>query len=264
MNVIDRAKDGNLQVFKKYVVERKDAKGDAHELNFKYITRICFLDGSIETPLPESAALRLRFFLIEFSCLYRTAGGKCVTPSTMKGYIASIQRCLRGMGVQCALFSGHVFKDPHKGLVAALDNCFAKQLREGHVSRSHNTISLADLKNIFMHLNETSNTPTGYAHRLIVSVGVCTGLRPGALHLLKIGQVRKQKLKDEDCYVIHEIQGGVEGQSETAGSGLKNVGVRPLTIPIPNRSYFSDSPVNFFAIIDEYMHIRQSLMTASD
>lgn len=182
----------------------------------------------------------------------------------MKGYILALQCCIRSHGVHCSLLTGNIVNDSAKGLRPALDNYFVKLHREGFVSRSHNTISLNDLKTIFRHFSKTSSSPFGYAARVIFAVGLSTGFRPTELHLLTVPQLSKQNIRGETCYLYHEILGGTQGQSKTKGSGLKNVGVKPRAIPINDRAYLEGESVNFYRIIDEYMQIRRSMTAETD
>lgn len=53
----------------------------------------------------------------------------------------------------------------------------------------HNTLSLEDVKKIFVHLSSLSRTGLGYRDRLMFAVGLTTRLRPMALYLLKTMQL---------------------------------------------------------------------------
>ena len=72
--------------------------------------------------LDESGLERFRHFLIEFAISYVSRKtNKHVGPSTILGYIKSIQRRLHEFGIQLNLFEGLIFNHPQHGLVTIID-----------------------------------------------------------------------------------------------------------------------------------------------
>ena len=80
----------------------------------------------------------------------------------------------------------------HDDLMNRFDNPIRKQQRNGHVTESHNTLSIEDLRAIFTYLNKAAIIGQGYRGRLEFSVVLATGLRPTALHTLTVGQLGKR------------------------------------------------------------------------
>lgn len=76
MDLLKSTTKPDLSKFSKYIAKRENASGREFELNIAFILRLCFLDDPPATSLPDTAAVRLRFFLIEFEYFCRGADGK--------------------------------------------------------------------------------------------------------------------------------------------------------------------------------------------
>ena len=177
-----------------------------------------------EVPQPKMKAKeieRLSKFVSEFIVNYRSTkyedsnqtSGK-VRQSTLKGYLCGIARVLAETfpETECNLFHS-------KTLMTVIDNYSKSLERDGMMSESHNTLSLADVRAVFAHLNECERTAHGYRDRLVFAVGLATGFRPTALYLLRNEQLRIENVRGQRCVVFYRTTGRKSGERKTTGDG---------------------------------------------
>ena len=71
-----------------------------------------------------------------------------VVPSTMLKYLRGVQRRLSELGFPINLFSSPILNDPVEGLKSALDNKFSLQHALGGITKSHNVLTIRDIRTI--------------------------------------------------------------------------------------------------------------------
>ena len=92
----------------------------------KKLVKIVLIGITSAKMLDANCQQRLRNFLIEFCSGYISKKTKKpFAPSTMSGYVRSVQQLLSDLGYRVNLFSGHIFDCPRCDLKAAMDNKFA-------------------------------------------------------------------------------------------------------------------------------------------
>ena len=112
---------------------------------------------------------RLRHFLIEFSIRYVSLRKKEeVLPSKMLNYPRGVQRRLSELGFPINFFPGPIFNGPVEGLKSAFDNKFSLQQVRGGIMKSHNVLTIRDIRTIFDSEYLNPNNSTGYRNRLIL------------------------------------------------------------------------------------------------
>jgi len=173
----------------------------------------------------------LVYFVSTFVVRYRSAAvkEKTVHPGTLKGYVISLQRVLRE---ELGTSDLNMFKI--KQLMTVLDNRIRELQRSGLHGSSHNTLSLEDVRKIFTYLNKGANYPRHYLERLVFTIGLSTGLRPGAMHRLKVNQLKFETIRGVPDIMFYAAVGGIDGESKTHRGGFNTVGARPRIFQIRN------------------------------
>ena len=97
-------------------------------------------------------------------------------------------------------------------LMKIVGNYFRKLQRDGKMIGSFNTPSICDVKDIFMHLSNLKSTGKGYRDRLVFTVGLATGLRPTALHILQVQKLRVENVRGTEYIMFHTKTAGDNGE----------------------------------------------------
>lgn len=86
----------------------------------------------------------VRFWLADFAvCYIKASQDVSVTPSTMKTYIANLQRAFKSdWGYDLQLSRGPIFADEKEGLSVVIDNKFREQQSQGVYIRSQNVLTV--------------------------------------------------------------------------------------------------------------------------
>lgn len=200
---------------------------------------------------------RLRDILREFAVRYRQEkNGDLVSPSTMEGYIRSINRVLVTSGYDDVdMYRNPIFTDTADGLIPVLNNHFANQQAAGAVVKHHNTLPRSDIIKLFDHNICDPNHSLGYLNRLILAMAICLGIRPTAMHDLTLGQFTDIQVEEETVITYTERIGSTTGSSKGKKGGIKYIKRQPVRIPIWNRLLL-DKRINLFSMIKHYMSIR--------
>lgn len=144
-----------------------------------------------------------------------------------------------------------------------LDNRIKELQRAGKHGNSHNTLSIGDIRKIFQYLEADENRQRAYLDRLIFAIGLSTGLQPGAMHQLKVSQLKLETVRCIPVIMFYATIGGTDGENKTDRGGFHTVADRPRVFPIPGE-YILGGLINLYAIIKEYMDFRADYWTGSD
>lgn len=222
----------------------------------KGLMRVLLGERQAKEGFDESALLRLRHFLIEFGTRYVTQRARTdVMPSTMLAYVHGIQRRLREMGFNVALLTGPIFAHARDGFKAALDNKFRQQQARGALTKSHNVLTVDDVKQIFASDYCAPTTATGYRNRLIFAVGLAIGTRPTELWRLELRQFKQEVVDGKPGLVYYPVVGSSAGASKNAKGGIKAVNYRTRMIPIHDVAFF-DGSLNVYRLIVGFLAAR--------
>ena len=214
--------------------------------------------------LDPACQVRLRHFLIESCTRYVSSKTKeSVAPSTMLGYDRSIQRRLAELKFKVNLLSGLIFACPNEGLKAVLDNKFSEQQFGGARTKSHNILTLSEVRAIFTSEYCSVNTPIGYRNMLISALGLALGCRPNELVLINTCQFKKENVNGKPSWVFYPKIGSSKGESKNAKVGVRAVSYRTHAIPIHNISFFNGT-LNIYSLIDDYFQARKEGGITSD
>ena len=225
--------------------------------NEKSLLRIILNGRAASSGFDENCEKRLRHFLIEFCVGYVSkTTGKHVEPSSMLTYIRSIQRRLNQLGFPVNLFSGPNFADSRHGLVSVLDNRFAHQQSKGSGTKSHNILSIEDVKSIFESEYCNKQNAEGFRNRLIFSVGLAIGARTTELWMLEVSQFKLEVIDSKEAYVYYPKVGSSSGESKNHKGGMKYVSYRPRAIPIVDIELLGGR-LNIFRLLREYFNARE-------
>jgi len=163
----------------------------------------------------------LNVSLGHFCTTYRTKHNKRVTPSTMLGYLDGINRFLNDVGIQIDIRRSPVFNHKQDGFMTALDNIVKEQQSQGEHRKPHNVILENELEMMLLDKSTDPSKPKGYVSRLIIIIGLLTGLRPTALRLLKWSNFT-HCLDHEGNQAIRYVGsvGGVDGDCKNQKGGV--------------------------------------------
>lgn len=127
------------------------------------ICRILLCSEPPSQSLGEDGERKLNHFLIEFGTCYVSERKKReVEPSSMMVYAYGVQRRLHELGLPVNLFKGPIFGNLQTGVVPALDNKFSRQQASGAGTKSHNILTLGDIKSIFESVHCNPFTAVGF------------------------------------------------------------------------------------------------------
>ena len=113
----------------------------------------------------------------------------------------------------------------------------------------------------FEHLNGIARTGHGYRDRLVFAVCLDTRLRPTALHLLKVQQLRLENLRGSECIMLYAVTGG-NGNSKTFGGGLRSVRERAAVFPVSEEPLLG-GVFNLHRIIHEHLSFNVQMRKTS-
>ncbi len=102
------------------------------------------------------------------------------------------------------LLPGSIFADPKTGLFPVLDNLFAEQQSRGMLVKSHNSLSLDDVRKIMSSPMTSTKSSIGFMRRLVFSLGITLGARTTALTEITVDQFKKGQSNREDVYIFTE------------------------------------------------------------
>lgn len=204
----------------------------------------------------DARQLRLRHFLIEFGTRYVSVKKKSsVAPSTMLGYVRGVQRRLKELNYDVNLFSGPIFNYPNEGLKPVLDNKFSLQQSNGATTKSHNILTIDNVKEIFDSEFCNPSNATGFRNRLIFAVGLAIGARPTELCLLWMDQFTHEDRDGQKSWVYTPKVESSKGESKNAKGGVKAVRYRKRAVPIHDASFFGGT-LNIYTLMCEYFSAR--------
>lgn len=202
---------------------------------------------------------KIQYYLMEFAVRYRKEDGGEVTPPTMKGYIAGLQRFFEvEWGYKINLLSGHVFAAKENSLRCVLDNLFNDQQSRGLVTKSHNVLSYENLLTLYKSAELSQRTPTSFLCRLIFHIALCTAMRATELHQLNMSQVSMTTHSGEEVIRIVGIVGNLNGASKNAPGGMNAIKSKPKEIFIRNKVQM-DGNINVYEDIKAYIEVRNNL-----
>ena len=113
----------------------------------KKLMKIVLIGNASTKILEANCQQPHRHFLMEFCSGYISEKmKKPVAPSTMLRYVRSFQRRLFDLGYRVNLFRGPIFDCPRYGLKAVMDSKFAQQQCKGGTTKTHNVLTLEDVK----------------------------------------------------------------------------------------------------------------------
>lgn len=131
---------------------------------------------------------------------YRQDDGFEVTPSTMLGYIASLNRSLKLKDYPTRLFEDELFFDKQFGLIPVLDNRCAEKQANGAIVMHENTLPREELIKI---LDCDPRTSLGYVYLYIIIKGYMFTERIGAA--TGGGQKRRRAESNFSCACSNTI-----------------------------------------------------------
>jgi len=139
----------------------------------------------------------------------------------MLGYIDGINRFMNDVGIDIDIRRNPFFKQKEEGFMTAFDNIVKEQQSQGEHRKPHNVILEREIAEI---LNDESTNPSnskGYVRRLIIIIGLLTGLRPTALRLLKWSNFKECLDHDGNAaYRYVGSVGGIDGDCKNQKGGI--------------------------------------------
>lgn len=214
-----------------------------------------FFFGEPTSEITVEQRKKFRDVLREFVVRHRQEDGSQVTPSTMIGYIRSLNRSLAFNDYQLNMFEDPLFTDKRDGLMPVLDNHFAEQQAAGMTVKHHNTLPRKDLIHILDQAICDERTSLGYVYRYIIAFGIALGVRPTAMWELTIDQFSKTTLDGKHIYLYTERIGSRSGGSKTKRGGVKYISREPVQIPLFDIDLL-DGRLNFFKMYEHLLSIR--------
>lgn len=174
----------------------------------------------------------VKFFnvLRELSVRYRQEDGSEVSPSTMIGYIRSLNRSLSFKNYKINLFEYPVVKDRNDGLIPVHDNPFAKQQYAGGTVKHHNTLPRKYLIHILNHEICDDRTLLGYVYVYIIFFGIALGFRTNTMWEITTEKMNRTNLDDKNVYIYRERNGSITAGSRTRNCGIKYIIREPVQI----------------------------------
>ena len=94
-------------------------------------------------------------------------------------------------------------------------------------------------------------------------VGLATVLRPIALHLLTVGQLREQRFRGIHCIVFHSISGVLEGQRKTECGVNNRANDRARVFLIPDEVLLGGR-FNFYGLIKDHLVMRMNIESTTN
>lgn len=105
---------------------------------------------------------------------------------------------------------------------------------------------------------DAQKSAASYRDRLVICVGLATGLRETALWILNISQLHEERVRGIECVVFRSMIAGDEGQRKTEGSGYESTGDKASDFPICNEIVMIEW-VNFYSLKKDYKNICRSI-----
>lgn len=184
-------------------------------------------------------------------------------PATMKSYVLGLQRAFKQVwGYELSLLKGPIFDCQSDGLVNVIDNHFSDQQSRGLVTKSHNVMSVNDIKKLYSSDKLSTEHSKGMQARTVFNIALVTGMRPGEITNLKLSQLQKICIDGENAWRMTSVIGCRRGRSKNRKGGLKAVKQKPTEIIIFDETYYGS--INVFQDLCEYLKLRLELKSPSD
>lgn len=216
-----------------------------------------FFNGCDHQNIPQDRVLFVHNMLREFILNYRSEDEKQVSPATMRGYIASVQRVFADFGYKMSLLSANSVQENGESIRCLLDKLQADYAAQVRAERPHNMFPQQDIIKLLKCKACSPATAEGYLNRLVLIVGVTLGVRPSAMVNLTVDQF-KLLLKGEERILLFTERG--MSDSDPFSPTKPDIGIvsrRPTQIEIRDHPVL-DGLINVYSVITEYLTIRQS------
>lgn len=142
----------------------------------------------------------------------------------MRGYLFGIQRFFKSAwAYNLNLISGPIFNCPSQGLLAICDNLFSSQQSRGFVMKSHNVLTISDVRKLYLSPQLSPLLAHSFMTRVVFGVALMTAMRPTELHLLRLSQISTVHNNREDVLCVKGRLGSLDVISKAARGGCKNV-----------------------------------------
>lgn len=208
-------------------------------------------------PIPQERLAFVHDVLREFILNYRSDGDKAVTPSTMRGYIASVQRVCADYGYKLSLLSGSMFSDGQDTIRSLLDKLSAARQANADNERPLDVFPRRDIIKLIKCDACSPKTPLGYLNRLVLIVGISLGVRPSAMVNLTMDQFKIVTKGGERTLLFTEKVDSENPAPLTKAGDLNAVRRRLTQVEIRNRPVL-DGLINVYDVITEYLEIRRT------